>query len=70
MTLNGWNTVEIKVESETRRVELDLNGKKKKIARNTWVSAFEDYDPILLEYKMNLRFVMKHHFVRNFPPVF
>ena len=70
MTLNGWNTVEIKVESETRRVELDLNGKKKKIARNTWVSAFEDYDPILLGYKMNLRLVMKHHFVRNFRPVF
>ena len=50
MTLNGWNTVEIKVDSEARRVDMDLNGRKKKTARNTWLSMFKDYDPITLGY--------------------
>ena len=66
MTLNGWNIVEIKVDSETGRVNMDLNGRRKKTARNTWVSTFEDYDPILLGYKQDLRFVMKQYFDRNF----
>ena len=68
-TLNGWNTVEIKVDIKTRMVDMELNGRKK-TARNTWVSMFEDYDPILLGYKKNLRFVMKHYFDRNFVSVF
>lgn len=61
-TLNGWNTVEIKVDIKTRMVDMELNGRKK-TARNTWVSMFEDYDPILLGYKKNLRFVMKHYLI-------
>ena len=69
MTLNGWNTVEIKVDSETRMVNMELNGRTK-TARNTWVSMFEEYDPILLGYKKSLRFVMTHYFDRNFASVF
>ena len=65
MTLNGWNTVEIKVDSEARRVDMDLNGRKKKTARNTWLSMFKDYDPITLGYQRNLRFVMKYYFDRS-----
>lgn len=41
---------------------MDLNGRKKKITRNTWLSMFKDYDPITLGYQRNLRFVMKYYF--------
>lgn len=41
---------------------MDLNGRKKKTARNTWLSMFKDYDPIALGYQRNLRFVMKYYF--------